>query len=706
ERAAWIAMGMGLLATTGGDLIYNVWLVKLDEVPFPSIADVFYLAWYPLSYVTVMLLLRARVPRFPASMWLDGAIGGLGLAACAAALVFQPILDASTGSFAAVATNLAYPISDFLLLVFVMAVFALTSWRPGRGWGLIAVGLVLNAVADSIYLVAVSKGTYVEGTVLDAVWPIGYAAIAWAAWVPNRPGRVRLGSWFVLFAPAIFSSTALGLLVYDHFHRVNTLAVVLATGTLVAAMVRTALTFVEVRALAESRRLAQTDDLTGLRNRRHLYARLEEALAEATVGDRSLSLLLIDLDRFKELNDTLGHHAGDLLLQEIGPRLHSAVPEADTIARLGGDEFAVLLFGPRGDLHGALDAGGRIRAALERPFEFEDLTLHIEGSIGIALHPDHASDRETLLQHADVAMYQAKSERSDCEVYAAERDDYSRERLTLMGELRRAIEGDELVVYYQPKADLRTGRVYGTEALVRWQHPARGLLGPHMFLPMAEQTGLMRPLTLYVLRHALAQCAAWSAAGRDLSVAVNLAAANLLDLELAGDVAELLDASGVPAERLQLEITENSVMADPVRAVEVLESLRALGIGISLDDFGTGYSSLAYLKRLAVDELKIDKSFVMDMTTDDDDAVIVRSTVDLAKNLSLRVVAEGVETQEAWDVLARMGCDFAQGFLLSKPVPPDELLAWILERDAIPDAAVTGATGATGSRRPAGTSGG
>jgi predicted signal transduction protein with EAL and GGDEF domain len=340
----------------------------------------------------------------------------------------------------------------------------------------------------------------------------------------------------------------------------------------------------------------------------------------------------------------------------------------------------VLVSGPRGRSAAGVAAARRILAGLEQPFELGDLTLHVEASIGVAIFPDHGTDSEVLLQRADVAMYEAKAQHSGCELYAAERDQHSRDRLTLMSELRSAIDAGQLVVHYQPKASLPGGRVIGVEALVRWQHPVRGLLGPYEFIPMAEQTGLMRPLTLFVMRSALAQNAEWRSQGVDLSVAVNLAVPNLLDVELVTDVELMLREHGVAPEKLQLEITEDSVMADPVRASEVLERFRGLGVGVSLDDFGTGYSSLAYLKRLAVDELKIDRSFVMDMTTDEEDAVIVRSTVDLAKNLGLRVVAEGVETTEAWENLARMGCDVAQGYLLAKPLPPAEFTAWIADR--------------------------
>jgi EAL domain-containing protein (putative c-di-GMP-specific phosphodiesterase class I) len=309
----------------------------------------------------------------------------------------------------------------------------------------------------------------------------------------------------------------------------------------------------------------------------------------------------------------------------------------------------------------------------------QGLPLAVEGSIGGALVPLHASDVETVIQRADVAMYVAKTANTDFEVYDASHDEYDPSRLTLIGELRRALESKEIVLYFQPKAALRGGEVRGAEALVRWRHPDRGLLGPDEFIPLAQHTGLIRPLTLFVIDAALEQCSRWSRDGFELRVAVNLAMRNLLDLSFPDDVAALLARWGVPPERLELEITESTIMGDPFRARQVLQRLDSMGVRLSIDDFGTGYSSLGYLKRLPVSEIKIDKSFVLNMTNDENDAVIVRSTIDLGRNLGLEVVAEGVENAEAWRNLELYGCDIAQGYYLSRPVPADELTAWLKE---------------------------
>ena len=430
-----------------------------------------------------------------------------------------------------------------------------------------------------------------------------------------------------------------------------------------------------------SRRLrhqALHDGLTGLPNRSLLYSRLKRAIAAAGRGDKRLAaLMLIDLDRFKEVNDTLGHDHGDELLVEVAVRLRGALRRGDTLARLGGDEFAVLL--PELPERAAVaELAGRLQDALGRPFALRGVAVELEASIGVALCPDHGDDVHTLVQRADVAMYDAKRAQAGIATYSAERDPYSADRLGLLAELRRAIERDELVLHYQPKVSVDGGEVIGVEALVRWQHPTRGLLGPVEFVPLAERTGTVAELTRWVVATALRQARAWIEAGRPLPVAVNLAAANIVDVTLPDAIAALLAEHGVPGGLLECEISEHTVMADPLRAMEVLGRLRDMGLRLSLDDFGTGHSSLAYLKRLPLDEVKIDRSFVAGMTEDENDAVIVRSTIDLARNLGLDVVAEGVEDAATLHGLGELRCDVAQGFHLSRPLPAEELDAWLV----------------------------
>jgi diguanylate cyclase (GGDEF)-like protein len=430
------------------------------------------------------------------------------------------------------------------------------------------------------------------------------------------------------------------------------------------------------RASSKLRRQALHDALTGLPNRTFLHREGARAIGAARRHDMSAALLLIDLDRFKEVNDTLGHDHGDELLVEVADRLGRALRTQDVLARLGGDEFAILL--PEVPHRGAVaEVAARLHRTLEDPFALRGVALTLEASIGVAVYPDDGRDLTTLLRRADVAMYEAKQSGSRIESYARERDPYSPERLALLAELRQAIDRDELVLHYQPKVSLADGEVIGVEALVRWNHPVRGELAPGEFLPLAERTGLIADLTRWVIRAALAQCRAWVDQDVRLPIAVNLAAANIVDATLPQVVGALLEEYELPGALLECEISEHTVMSDPRRATEVLAQLRALGVRLSLDDFGTGQSSLSYLKRLPLDEVKIDRSFVMGMARDEGDAAIVRSTIDLARHLGLEVVAEGVESAEIYDDLAELRCDVAQGFFLSRPVPADALREWM-----------------------------
>jgi len=391
-------------------------------------------------------------------------------------------------------------------------------------------------------------------------------------------------------------------------------------------------------------------------------------------------VMLLDLDHFKEINDTLGHHVGDVLIREVGMRLQVAVREGDTVARLGGDEFAVLVSSMT-SADDAVQVAERIVTALREPFTIDGVRLDVQASIGIAISPEHGTDVETLIQRADVALYTAKEERGCWAMYCPESDRYTVERLALLGELRAGLETGQLTVFYQPKSDAHTGMVVGMEALARWVHPTRGMLPPDEFIPLAENTGLIGELTFEVLRQALSQARSWHQQGMRLGVSVNLSARQLTDLDLPRAVEALLSEFGLAPTVLTLEVTESTIMADPSRTLSVLRLLAELGICLSIDDFGTGYSSLSYLKRVEAHELKIDKSFIMGMSHNSNDAVIVRSTIELGHNLGLRMVAEGVEDAETWRLLRALGCDVVQGFHLSRPLPPAEITRWLSEHN-------------------------
>jgi diguanylate cyclase (GGDEF)-like protein len=414
---------------------------------------------------------------------------------------------------------------------------------------------------------------------------------------------------------------------------------------------------------------AHHDALTLLPNRTAFREWVEQTVAAQPTAP--LAVVIIDLDSFKEVNDTLGHQMGDRLLRCVAERLDQRFAPEAFVARLGGDEFA-LAAGP-GAAGDCMALGRMVGEALSAPIPLNGLLLPATASIGAARYPEDGENVDTLLQRADIAMYLAKERGTGFETYRADRDHHTTRRLALLGELHDAIEQSALVFHYQPVADIATGRMISTEALIRWQHPEHGLIPPDEFIPLAEPTGLIEPLTTYALEHALHQCRRWLDEGRDVGVAVNVSVRNLYEDAFANKVKRLLALTRVPARFLTIEITEGTVMADPARVATVLDELHAMGVRIAIDDFGTGYSSLVHLKRLPVDYIKIDRSFVMNMDANDDDAAIVRSTIDLAHNLGLQVVAEGVETEAHWEKLAQLGCDHGQGYFIARPVPPDRL---------------------------------
>jgi diguanylate cyclase (GGDEF)-like protein len=411
------------------------------------------------------------------------------------------------------------------------------------------------------------------------------------------------------------------------------------------------------------------DALTGLPNRKWFRERAEDAVERGQRG----AIVLVDLDRFKDVNDTLGHHAGDELLGVVAQRLPASLRTDDTVARLGGDEFGLILPGILDAAH-ALELLARVREELAAPIVLNEVPLSIEASFGVALYPAHGNTVEVLLQHADAAMYQGKRGTSGIVVYESANAPHPTQWLIVQGEVRRALEHDELVLHYQPKVELATGQVCGVEALVRWDHPQRGLLPPAEFLPAVEQSSLIDPLTTWVLRRALTDHASWTALRLPWSVAVNVSARNLEVEAFPESVAELLTEFGVPANQLNLEITETALAADAVAAARAVAVLAGQGIAISIDDFGEGYTSLSQLRTLPIAELKIHQSFVMDLERDERDRAIVRSLIGLADGLGCRVTAEGVETADAASWLAAAGCECAQGYLFAKPLPYDELV--------------------------------
>jgi len=422
--------------------------------------------------------------------------------------------------------------------------------------------------------------------------------------------------------------------------------------------------------------LALHDTLTGLPNRTLLMDRLDHAISASRRDGKPLALLILDLDRFKEINDTLGHAVGDSLLAEVGQILSEPLRDSDSVARLGGDEFAILLPSVS-SLAQARDIAERVAGVLARPFPVEGITVEVGVSIGVALYPDHGADASELMRGADVAMYVAKRDHITVSIYDEDKDHHSVRNLSMSGELRQAMDADELILFYQPQIDVATGRLVGAEALLRWDHPRHGMVSPDEFVSLAEQTGLIRPLTRWVIGKALKQISLWQEKGLDIGLSINLSPRNLHEEGLAHTIGELMEKRGLRPELITLEITEDAIMTDPERALAAIRHLKECGVRLAIDDFGTGYSSLAYLKALPVDELKIDKSFVMHMADETNDEVIVRSTIDLAHNLGLSVVAEGVESELHLQTLRGLGCDIGQGFHIGRPLRIEEFHQWM-----------------------------
>src|SRR4051812_5927679 len=680
DRAAWWCLAVGMTAKLVGSLAYYLHDRTQPDAAFPSLSDVGWVLFYPLGIAALLTMLRPRMRRVGAGGWLDGTVTGLTAAAFAVALALSPGVQPSPDS-----SDVSYPVANMLLLVVIAGALSLVGRGAGWAWWCVGGGLAAFIAVDAVYTVQAARGVYLDGGPLDLGWVLGAALLALSTVLGGPEGRRPLPGGGALLVPFLCAVAALSLLFSAYVDRRDALAGVLALGAVLAALARTARTFHQVQALADSRRQARTDELTGLANRRRAYEALVAADARLRQG-AGVAVLLLDLDRFKEINDSLGHAAGDALLRQIAPRLGPLLRSSDLLARLGGDEFVVIAADL--DAAGARALADRLREQLQVPFQHQGTTLSVDASIGIAVGPQEAGTAEELLQLADLAMYAAKSGRLGVAVYDQARDGEGRHRLETAEQLRAGIAAGQLVLHHQPKVSAADGAVVGVEALVRWQHPTRGLLFPDAFVDLAESFGLMQTLTSAVLDLALAQCRAWRDRGWRVPVAVNVSPSNLVDEAFPRTVAGLLDRHGLSAADLVLEVTEGLLMADRERAAGVLTALRGMGVGIAIDDYGTGYSSLAYLAELPVTELKLDRSFVAAMTDSPRTAAIVTSTLQLAHALGLVLVAEGVEDQATAHALTELGCDVVQGYQLSPPVPAAELEVWL--RDRLAGSAVPG----------------
>ena len=677
RRTEVLLLAIGMTGFAVGNAIFVRGAVGDVPLTFPSLADVGYLCLGLFALLALAVAAARDLGRRTAGVWLDGVMVALGTGSVMA-IILGPSLVRSRQGWLVDVVALAHPALDLLMVSLVVAMVAVRGGRPSTNWWLALASVLVFGAADIVYAAQVARDTYLLGTPLDSLWVVGLALLAsWACRRPRVQDRAPARSLVPSAVSVVATVVALVVLVLTLVHRVPVPASVLAVLTLVGAVARSQVAVRQLRSMPELRAQALTDDLTGLPNRRAFYADVDSELAGSP---RPRALLLMDLDRFKDVNDGLGHHAGDQLLVLAGQRLRTLLGPTDLLARLGGDEFAVLLDQAHGDR--PTTTALAMCAALAEPFAVEGHSVRSSASIGIALAPEHGSDVSTLLRRADVAMYRAKVDRSGASLYSAAHDHHRELRLYEIAELRTALDEDQLVLHYQPKVDLSTGEVCGVEALVRWDHPRRGLLYPDVFLPLVEEAGLMAALTRRVLSEALRQVAQWRAEGRDLSVAVNLSCSGLVDPDLVVKVQRLLDRHGLPGSALQLEITESLLLTDSAGATASLTALRALGVQVSLDDFGTGYSSLSYLRTLPLDEVKLDRSFVFPMADDARAAALVAATVALAHSLGLRLVAEGVENGTTLTELARLGCDQAQGYHLSRPLPAVELELWLDARQS------------------------
>jgi diguanylate cyclase (GGDEF)-like protein len=678
DRGFTLLLGLGLLLWTTGDTVLTVQSLGGATPPSPSLADAFYLTFYPVTYGALVLRFRRETGGLGVTTWLDGAIAGIGAAAVCGAFAFHGVGIETGGSSLSVATDLAYPIGDLLLLVMVVGGTAILPGRTSAAWLMLAAGLAAIVVGDSFNLFSSSIGATHVGNLLNAVaWPTYILLVSASAWLPQSPRTPvteERAPGFLL--PALAAGAALAILFVGTLRDIGLAAIGLAAAALVVAGVRSGLTLVALRRLTEERhRQAVTDHLTGLRNRRALSRLLDvllPAAPERDVAPQLLCFLFIDLNHFKEVNDSFGHSAGDELLRQLGTRLEGSLRSSDLFVRVGGDEFAVVLQDADAD-YGAMVAQ-RLAARLEEPFIVDGVRVRVGASIGIAVAPHDATTPSDLLRCADHAMYRAKLAGKSFAIFHEDLDGDG-DKLRLAEELRAAVEDRRFELHFQPQIDLLTGEIVAVEALLRWPHPRLGYVPPPAFLPLAEESDLMGPLTELVLEEATRQCAAWRADGHPVTVSVNVSPTNLVDPAFTAMVRRILHQSGLAPEGLVLEVTETSAISNLERSKAVIEEMQRFGVTVSVDDFGAGFTSLAYLGSLAVGELKLDRSFVTELATAaaGRDVALVQSTIELAHSLGLRVVAEGVEDVASLELLRELGCDLAQGYLISTPKPAGAL---------------------------------
>jgi diguanylate cyclase len=673
QRTALIALMIGVVLWFSGAGVLSA-SSPASSTQFPAPGEWLFLASYFALAAFLVLDANGRHGR-AGTAWLDAIIMCGAVAGIAGGLLLTPFVKSFPEGGIPLLVAILYPLIDLVLALVVVGQWALSARTWNASTVRLIIGFVALAVADSSLVLNLSVGTYEFSTMLTLLWGVSFILIADAACTP-RPPQVSLARRLPgAFLVASFIAAILLLLVRPAGVLGWAISVPAAV-TLLATGARLAVALRDSRNASEAFHLAQTDDLTGLPNRRAVLRTLDDAIA----AERPLGLMLLDLDGFKEVNDTLGHSAGDTLLELVALRMRDALPADITLARIGGDEFAIVVHDD--DELALIEQAHAIRRTLLAPAKVDGMDLAMHASLGITVREPEDARAADLLRRADVAMYEAKVTRAGAQMYDAQRDEFSRQRLRMGEELRRALGKGQVVVWYQPKVDAITQMVIGMEALVRWDHPERGMIPPMAFLSVARRSGLMHELSEVVARRAVLDAARWRQVGLDLNVAINLAPSELLSGKLLPVLYEAIDSAQLPSHVMTVEVTEDTFLADPERARDILLDVRRHGLKTSIDDYGTGFSSLAYLRDLPVTELKMDRSFVSTVCTDDRSRLIVASTIDMAHALDLRVVAEGVESAAVTAEVVAMGVDLLQGYHMSPPMPSDQVERWVRDWNA------------------------
>ena len=670
----WLSFALFAILFEIGNVIHLLRQGGVHAIQNPALEDAFYLASLVALAVGAAWLTQRVFSTRMLSLRLDGAVVGFAVGSIVAAIRFQTFPRISGGALqVAVATS--HPIVDLALLMLIVAGLALHNYRPHWSTAVLMLGVAAFVVGDVIYTRELALHSNLGLPTLNGMWILGLWLIAVAAWadpddrVAPRTTNQRLSAG-LLMLPIGSGLLALSVIVMSLFTQVPRIALLLGACSLLLVIARMTITLREVRQGSLHFRDARTDELTGLSNRRGFLEAINASL-DARPKSRPLAVLLVDLNGFKEVNDSLGHLVGDELLMIVGKRFAGILGGDATVARIGGDEFAMAF--DVSSLDDAIETAKELADTHSDQLTLDGVAIRVSASYGIAIFPSHGSTPLQLLRSADVAMYEAKTSHRTYATYRTSHDRNSRARLALVGELRDAIESSDLILHYQPTRDLHTQAIRGVEALVRWPHPTRGILAPDDFIPMAERVGLVPSLSRVVLAKAIAEASRLLKSDRRLQMSVNISRFDLLDDTLTHFIEESLYDAHVPGDLLTLEITESSIGEDPERSRQAIELLRNLGIRVSIDDFGVGYSSMSQLLSLPLDEIKIDKSFILALKTDRRAHAIISSAIELAKALDLTLVAEGIETEQSLSILQELGADIGQGFYIAHPLTTDQL---------------------------------